>query len=133
MNAIGRFLVAIESGMGFAFLALVIAYLPALNQSFSRREVSISLLDARAGSPPTASEMFRRHGHDHGMEALRQLLHEWERWSAELLEGHLSYPVLAYFRSQHDNQSWLAALTAILDTCAWPWPAWKGPASARRN
>jgi hypothetical protein len=104
--------------MGFAFLALVIAYLPALNQSFSRREVSISLLDARAGSPPTASEMFRRNAHDHGTEALRQLLHEWERWSAELLEGHLSYPILAYFRSQHDNQSWLAALTAILDTCA---------------
>ena len=117
-SAVARFLVVIESGMGFAFLALVIGYLPALNQSFARREVSISLLDARAGSPPTASEMLRRHGHERGMEALRQLLHEWERWSAEFLEGHLSYPVLAYFRSQHDNESWLAALTAILDTCA---------------
>jgi hypothetical protein len=117
-STLGRSLVVIESGMGFAFLALVIAYLPALNQSFSRRETSISLLDARAGSPPTASEMIRRHGHERGMEALRQLLHEWEQWSAELLEGHLSYPVLAYFRSQHDNQSWLAALTAILDACA---------------
>jgi hypothetical protein len=115
---LARFLVVLESGLGFAFLALVIGYLPALNQSFARREVSISLLDARAGSPPTASEMLRRHGHERGMEALRQLLHEWERWSAEFLEGHLSYPVLAYFRSQHDNQSWLAALTAILDTCA---------------
>jgi Ion channel len=113
-----RFLVTIEAGMGFGFLALVIGYLPALNQTFSRREMSISLLDARAGSPPTASEMLRRHGHERGMEALRQLLHEWERWSAEFLEGHLSYPVLAYFRSQHDNQSWLAALTAVLDTSA---------------
>jgi len=118
LTTLARILVVIESGMGFAFLALVIGYLPALNQSFARREVSISLLDARAGSPPTASEMLRRHGHERGMEALRQLLHEWERWSAEFLEGHLSYPVLAYFRSQHDNQSWLAALTAILDTCA---------------
>jgi Ion channel len=115
---LARILVVFESGLGFAFLALVIGYLPALNQSFARREVSISLLDARAGSPPTAAEMLRRHGHERGMEALRQLLHEWERWSAEFLEGHLSYPVLAYFRSQHDNQSWLAALTAILDTCA---------------
>jgi hypothetical protein len=111
-------LVAIESGMGFAFLALVIGYLPGLNQSFARREVSISLLDARAGSPPTAAEMLHRHSQERGMEALRELLHEWERWSADLLEGHLSYPILAYFRSQHDNQSWLAALTAILDTCA---------------
>ncbi len=117
-TSLARLLVVIESGMGFAFLALVIGYLPALNQSFARREVSISLLDARAGSPPTASEMLCRHGHERGKEELRQLLHEWERWSAEFLEGHLSYPVLAYFRSQHDNQSWLAALTAILDTCA---------------
>jgi hypothetical protein len=118
VNNAARLLVVFESGMGFGFLALVIAYFPALSQSFSRREVSISLLDARAGSPPTASEMLRRHGHERGMEALRQLLYEWERWSAEFLEGHLSYPVLAYFRSQHDNESWLAALTAILDTCA---------------
>jgi hypothetical protein len=117
-TSLTRLLVVVESGMGFAFLALVIGYLPALNQSFARREVSISLLDARAGSPPTASEMLRRHGHERGKEALQLLLHEWERWSAEFLEGHLSYPVLAYFRSQHDNQSWLAALTAILDTCA---------------
>lgn len=113
-----RALTAVEAGIGFGFLALVISYLPVLSQSFSRREVNISLLDARAGSPPTAAEMLHRHSHDRGLEALRELLSEWEIWSAELLESHLSYPVLAYFRSQHDNQSWLGALTAILDTCA---------------
>ena len=117
MGAPGRALVVVEAGLGFGFLAAVISYLPAiLYQAFSRREVSISLLDARAGSPPTAGELLRRHGND--MRELRQLLYDWERWSAELLETHLSYPVLAYFRSQHTNQSWLAALTAILDTCA---------------
>ncbi|MGA7827966.1 MAG: potassium channel family protein [Geobacteraceae bacterium] len=124
---LARALVVSESGMGFAFLALVIGYFPALNQSFARREVSISLLDARAGSPPTASEMLRRHGHDRGMEALRQLLHEWELWSAGFLEGHLSYPVLAFFRSQHNNQSWLGALTSILDTCALIMAGLEGP------
>jgi hypothetical protein len=113
-----RALVAVEAGIGFGFLALVIGYLPVLNQSFSRREVNISLLDARAGSPPTAAEMLRRHSHDHGLEALQELLRDWEGWSAELLESHLSYPVLAFFRSQHDNQSWLGALTTILDACA---------------
>jgi hypothetical protein len=102
-----RGLTALEAGVGFGFLALVIGYLPALNQSFSRREVNISLLDARGGSPPTAAEMLRRHSYDHGLEELRRLLSDWEVWSAELLESHLSYPVLAYFRSQHDNQSWL--------------------------
>jgi hypothetical protein len=117
LGAPGRALVVVEAGMGFGFLAAIISYLPAiLYQAFSRREVSISLLDARAGSPPTAGELLRRHGND--MRELEQLLYDWERWSAELLETHLSYPVLAYFRSQHTNQSWLAALTAILDTCA---------------
>ncbi|MFB3886277.1 MAG: potassium channel family protein [Thermodesulfobacteriota bacterium] len=123
----GRGLIAFEAGMGFGFLALVIGYLPALNQSFARREVIISLLDARAGSPPTAAEMLRRHGHDRGLEDLQQLFHEWERWSADLLESHLSYPGLAYFRSHHDNQSWLGALTAILDASAFAIVSFEGP------
>lgn len=114
-TAFGKLLTIFEAGIGFGFLALVIGYLPTLNQSFSRREVNISLLDARAGSPPTATEMRRRSSHTQSMESLQQLFQEWERWSAELLEIHLSYPVLAYFRSQHDNQSWLGALTAMLD------------------
>lgn len=118
MTSMGRAIIAFEAGVGIGFLALVIGYLPQLNQSFSRREVTISLLDARAGSLPTAAEMLYRHSHDRGMEELRQLLHEWERWAAELMESHLAYPALAYFRSHHNNQSWLAALTAILDTCA---------------
>ena len=117
-SPIARLLTVAEGGTGLGFIAIVIGYLPALNQSFSRREVAISLLDSRAGSPPTAVEMLRRHNDEHGMESIRQLLHEWEQWSAELLESHLSYPVLAYFRSQHDNQSWLAALASILDTSA---------------
>jgi hypothetical protein len=112
----GRVLTVFEAGLGLGFLALIIGYLPALNQSFASREETISLLDARAGSPPTAMEMLRRHGHENGLHDLGQFLNLWERWSSELLESHLSYPVLAYFRSQHDNQSWLAALTAILDT-----------------
>ena len=117
VSAAGRALVVVEAGLGFAFLAAVISYLPAITSTaYSSREVSISLLDARAGSPPTAGELLRRHGND--MKELGQLLYDWEHWSAELLESHLSYPVLAYFRSQHTNQSWLAALTAILDTCA---------------
>jgi hypothetical protein len=108
----------LETGTGFGFLAIVISYLPVLYGAFSRREVKISLLDARAGSPPTAAELLRRHVRSQNLEALGKFLHDWEAWSAELMESHLSFPVLCYFRSQHDNQSWLAALTAILDTCA---------------
>jgi hypothetical protein len=113
-----RILVALEGGMGLAFVAGVIGYLPVLYGAFSRREVSIILLDARAGSPPTALELLRRHSGSTGELALQTLLVEWERWSAELLESHISYPQLCFFRSQHDNQSWLSALVAMLDTCA---------------
>jgi hypothetical protein len=113
-----RTLIIIESGVGLGFVALVIGYLPVLYQAFSRREVSIALLDARAGSPPAAVELLRRHGFEGGEDALTTLLAEWERWSAEILESHISYPILCYYRSQHDNQSWLSALVAMLDTCA---------------
>jgi hypothetical protein len=89
-----------------------------LYQAFSRREVSVALLDARAGSPPTSTELLRRHAFEGGQEALTELLAEWERWSAEILESHISYPILCFYRSQHDNQSWLSALVAILDSCA---------------
>jgi hypothetical protein len=115
---LARFLVVLEAGFGFGFLAAVIGYLPFIYGSFSKREVNISLLDSRAGTPPTAGELLRRHSYAHGQEALRILLKDWELWCADLMESHLSYPVLAYFRSQHDNQSWVASLTAILDTCA---------------
>ncbi len=117
-TAIAMALTVIEAGVGFGLLALVIGYLPALNQSFSRREINISLMDAHAGSPPSAAEMLSRHCFAESMSPLCETLAEWERWTAELLESHLSYPVLAYFRSQHDNQSWLGAITTILDTSA---------------
>ena len=113
-----RALVILEAGTGLGFLAVVMGYFPVLYAAFSRREVSISLLDARAGSPPTAAELMRRHADDEGESALSLLLVEWERWSAELLESHISYPLLCYFRSQHNNQSWISALTAILDASA---------------
>ena len=117
-SGMARFLVVAEAGFGFGFLAAVIGYLPFIYGAFADRETNIVLLDARAGTPPTAGELFRRHSYANGNEALGELLKEWERWSAQLLESHLSYPVLAYFRSQHDNQSWIGSLTCILDACA---------------
>jgi hypothetical protein len=117
-TSVERVLAVSESGLGFGFLALTLSYLPVIYQAFSRREVNIVLLDARAGSPPTAAEILRRHIGPHGLDALQQLLHDWERGAAEILESHVSYPVVTYFRSQHNNESWLGALAAILDTSA---------------
>jgi ion channel len=113
-----RVLTVIETGTGLGFLALVIGYLPVIYQAFSRRESGISLLDAHAGSPPSAGELLRRHSRVQDKDELIEHLHDWERWCAELLESHLSYQVLMYYRSQHEHQSWLATLTTILDVCA---------------
>jgi len=115
---LGRILAVGEAGMGFGFLALIIGYVPVIYQAFSRREVGIAQMDARAGSPASAAEALRRHYRDQQVEELIHSLHEWERWCAEILESHLSYPILTYYRSQHERQSWLGTLTAILDVSA---------------
>jgi hypothetical protein len=113
-----RTVTVFEAGTGFGFLALIISYLPVLYQAFSRREVNISLFDARAGSPPSAVELLRRYAEVDNISEVITLLSDWEKWAADLMESHLSYPVLGYYRSQHDNQSWISALTTILDTCS---------------
>ncbi|MGA2376652.1 MAG: ion channel [Candidatus Sulfotelmatobacter sp.] len=119
-SSLARALSVIEAGMGFAFLGVVIGYLPVVYASFSRREIQISMLDARAGSPPTATELLVRLAGSSENPAIDQtvldeVLRDWERWSAELLESHISYPVLSFFRSQHSNESWLGALQTMLD------------------
>src|SRR5712672_2868204 len=114
-NSAARLLAVMESGMGFAFLGVVIGYLPVVYNSFAAREIEISLLDARAGSPPSAAEFLSRLGCCPEQMVLDEIFRDWERWCADLLSSHISYPVLVFYRSQHGNQSWLSALTAMLD------------------
>jgi hypothetical protein len=118
VDGVGRFLAVFEAGIGFGFLALVLSYHPILAQAFSQRETMISLLDARGGSPPTAEQVLVRSQPGRRPEVIISYFLQWEVWCAELLEKCLSFPVLALYRSQHDNQSWLAALTVVLDTSA---------------
>ena len=118
VGRVARLLTVAEGGTGFAFLAIVIAYFPVLYQSFARREVRLTLLDAWAGSPPSAGEVLRRLAEAGELKALDVFLKDWEYWCSELLESHISYPVVAYFRSQHQRQSWVSALAAVLDLSA---------------
>jgi hypothetical protein len=117
-SGLGRALTVIEAGTGLGFLAIVIGYLPVLYQAFSRREVNIVMLDARAGSPSSAIELLRHFSETGALDRFDETLRDAERWTAELLESHVSYPVLSHFRSQHDNQSWLGATATVLDACA---------------
>jgi hypothetical protein len=108
----------INAVSGVVVAATVIGYLPSLYQAFSSRETTVSQLDARAGSPPSAGRLILRSGEQRGWPGVAEYLSGWEVWAAELMETHLAYPVLAYFRSQHINQNWLVAMCTILDTCA---------------
>ena len=117
-SRIEKLLVVLEAGTGLGFIAIVIGYLPVLYQLFARREARVIMLDAAAGSPPSAVTLLVRHAEGESLQELEELLQEWQQWCAELLESQLSYPMLAFYRSQHDNQSWLAALSTIMDSCA---------------
>src|SRR5438477_9274079 len=110
-----RAVVVIEGATGLGLVAVVIGYLPVLYQGFNRREVGVMLLDARAGSPPSGPELLYRMGPAGVRSSLSELFAEWERWAADVLETHLSYPLLVFFRSPHDNTSWVTALGSILD------------------
>lgn len=114
----GRLLAVIEAGTGFVFLASVIGYLPVIYGSIQRREILITLLDSKASSDPTGFELIRRHAKGGALSLLPGLLEKYEQWGSELLEAALSYPIVAFYRSQHDDQNWLRTSTAIMDACA---------------
>jgi hypothetical protein len=115
---LSKALIIIEAGTGLGFITMVITYLPVLYQLFSRRETHVILLDERAGAPVSTSSLICNHARRNAMDRLDSLLAAWEQWSAELLESHVSYPMLSYYRSQHSDQSWLAAMAVVMDTCA---------------
>src|SRR5438445_12276844 len=117
-NRLAKVISVIEAGTGFGFIAVVIGYLPVLYQLYARREIHVMQLDARAGSPPCALTLLCRHAEGEARNELANLLRSWEAWCSELLVSHLSYPMLSYYRSQRDNQSWLAGLAALMDSCA---------------
>jgi hypothetical protein len=108
----------IEAATAIGVLFIVIGYLPSVYGSFSRREIAVSQLATRAGSPPAAGAILCRAARREQWRELERDLRAWEEWAAELMETHLSYPILGYYRSQHVNQNWLAALTAMVDVAA---------------
>ncbi|HEV1996682.1 MAG TPA: potassium channel family protein [Candidatus Dormibacteraeota bacterium] len=118
LSAVGipsRVVLVLTAATGLGTLALLISLLFSLYTHFQRREVLVVTLDARAGAPPSGVTLLENHGRLHMTDRLERTFEEWERWSAEVLDSHLAYPILAYFRSSHDNESWISALGAVLD------------------
>lgn len=107
-----------EAFLGLVLIALLIGYLPTLYSAFSKREMLVTLLEVRAGAPPSAPELFERFYRIHGLDKLNSMWSEWERWFAELDETHTSLAVLSFYRSPRGKQSWVVAAGAVIDSAA---------------
>jgi len=107
-----------EALIGLILVALLMAYLPTMYAAFSRREQAVSMLEVRAGNPPTALEMLLRFNRIHGLEKLSDYWKTWEAWFADIEESHTTLPALVFFRSPRSDNSWITASGAVLDAAA---------------
>lgn len=114
----GYVIAFVEAGTGLALLALFIAFLPTIYSAFSRRELEVSRLAARAGTPPDAVELLTRYHLIGWTNDLPQLWAEWEVWFSEISESHTTFAMLAFFRSPNPHRSWITSAGAVLDAAA---------------
>ena len=117
-GAASRVVVLVAAATGLGVVALVITFIFSLFASYQRREVLVVTLSARAKAPPSAVTLLETHARLDMTADLPELFRDWEHWSAEVLDSHVAYPLLGYFRSSHDNISWISALGAMLDSAA---------------
>jgi hypothetical protein len=117
-GGLARLAVLAASATGLGLVALVVTFLFSLFASYQRREILVVTLSARAKSPPSAIALLETHAHLGLKDELPALFRQWEEWTAEVLDTHVAYPLLGYFRSSHDNVSWISALGAVLDAAA---------------
>jgi hypothetical protein len=117
-HGLARATIIAESATGVAIAALAITLLFSLYESFRAREESVVALDALAGAPPSGVHLLEASA-EHGMRAeITQTFDDWRKWSAMVLESHLAYPLLVYFRSSHDNEAWVNSFAAVMDAAA---------------
>ncbi|MGH7775856.1 MAG: potassium channel family protein [Candidatus Dormibacterales bacterium] len=118
VGAAARAVVISEAAIGVGMIALVISLLFSLFSSFQRRETLVVTLDASAGAPPSGIALLESHARFAMTDHLEQTFDEWKHWTADVLESHLAYPILIYFRSSHDNEAWINSFGAVMDAAA---------------
>jgi Ion channel len=114
-GGLARLVIIAESATGVGLAALAITLLFSLYESFRAREELVVSLDALAGAPPTAVQLLETAAKHHMRPSLDETFDEWRKWSAMVLESHLAYPLLVYFRSSHDNEAWINSFGAVMD------------------
>jgi hypothetical protein len=114
-GALARAVTAVAAITGLGAVALVVTFLFSLYGSYQRRELRVVTLQASAGAPPSAVALLETYAQLQIVERLPDLFRDWQMWAAEVLDSHVAYPLLGYFRSSHDNLSWISALGTVLD------------------
>ena len=117
-GTLSRFLVVLAAAGGLGAVALVVTFLFSLYGSYQRREAAVVSLEAATGAPPSAVALLETYARLDVRDRLGPLFRDWETWSAEVLDSHVAYPILGFFRSSHDNLSWISALGTILDAAS---------------
>lgn len=115
LSPVTRVMSLAAAGAGLGTFAVVTTFLFQTFGAFQRREAFIVTMSERTGAPPSGLEFVLRHVRLGMVADIGLLLREAQRWIAETMETHLAYPVLTYFRSSHDDESWVGTLGAILD------------------
>ena len=118
VGAPSRFIIATAAISGLGVVALVVTFLFSLYGSYQRREVQVVKLQAAAGAPPSAVALLETYAQLDLVRSLPGLFHDWEIWAVEVLDSHVAYPLLGFFRSSHDNLSWISALGTVLDAAS---------------
>ena len=114
-QAPARFVTLAAGGTGLGVFALVVTFLFSLFAAFQRREVAVVALESGASAPPSGVTLLETYGYAGIRDDLARVFQRWQEWSAEVLDSHLAFPQLAYFRSSHDNDSWISSLGAVMD------------------
>ncbi len=118
VGSAARFVIIIAAISGLGAVALVVTFLFSLYASYQRREIQVVALQAAAGAPPSAVALLETYAELDLVGRLPELFLEWQRWAVEVLDSHIAYPLLGFFRSSHDNLSWLSGLGAVLDAAS---------------
>ena len=115
-GALARAVITVAAISGLGVVALVVTFLFSLYGSYQRREMRVVTLQASAGAPPSAVALLETYAYLDLVERFPDLFRDWQTWAAEVLDSHVAYPLLGFFRSSHDNLSWISALGTMLDT-----------------
>ena len=118
VGAPARIIIITAAVSGLGAVALVVTFLFSLYGSYQRREIQVVALQAAAGAPPSAVALLETYAQLGLVGRLPDLFLEWEHWAVEVLDSHVAYPLLGFFRSSHDNLSWISALGTILDAAS---------------